>query len=296
MIWVLLTFLSASLLGIYDIFKKLSLNKNAVIPVLFLSSTVNAIIFIPFLLVAYFGDFSPQSLLNFGHLTLFDHLLFFIKSVIVGSSWLLAYYALKHLPITIVSPIRSSGPVWTILGALIIFGEKLSIWQWIGIFLTMFFYYLFGQVGQKEGISFRNNKWVIFMTISTIIGSISSLYDKYLINHYNRLAVQAYYHIYMVPLMFLLLMVLWYPKRHKERFEWRWSIPLIGICLTAADFIYFWALSFPGALIAVVSTIRRGSVIFSFSIGAIIFKDKNIKQKALVLLGILLGIVVIMLA
>lgn len=296
MIWVLLTFFSAALLGIYDIFKKLSLNRNAVIPVLFFSSLVNAIIFIPFLFLICLKVFTPLSLLNFGHLTFYDHMLFFIKSVIVGSSWLLAYFALKHLPITIVSPIRSAGPVWTILGALLIFGEKLSVWQWIGIFLTMFFYYLFGQVGQKEGISFKNNKWVLLMTISTIIGSISSLYDKYLINHYNRLAVQAYYHIYMVPLMFILLMVLWYPKRHKESFEWRWSIPLIGICLTAADFIYFWALSYPDALIAVVSTIRRGSVLFSFSVGAIIFQDKNIKEKAFVLIGILLGIIIIMLA
>lgn len=298
MVWVLLSVLSATLLGVYDIFKKISLIRNAVLPVLFFSTLINALLFTPVLYIAYFSDISQhQPLFQFGTLSTTDHLLFALKSVIVGSSWTLAYYAMKYLPITIVSPIRSSGPLWTLLGAVLIFGEKLTFWQWVGLSITLIFYYLFSQSGQKEGISFRKNRWIIFMTLSTLIGSVSSLYDKYLVAHYNRLAMQAWYHVYMVPLMFLLLMVVWYPTRHRyEKFQWRWSIPFISLCLTLGDFIYFWALSYTDSLIAIVSTIRRGSVIVSFSVGAMLFQEKNVLQKALILLGILLGIAIIVLS
>jgi bacterial/archaeal transporter family protein len=296
MIWILLAVLSAALLGIYDLLKKKSLDANAVIPVLFFSVLTSVLIFTPIALYAYNTEHNASSIFNFKNITLTAHLLFFIKSIIVGSSWTLAYFAMKNLPLTIVSPIRSSGPLWTLLGALIIFGEHLNLWQWIGLVLTIFFYYLFGLSGLKEGISFRTNKWVMYMTLATIIGSISSLYDKFLVANYNRLAMQAWYHIYMLPLMFMLLMFIWYPNRQKYTlFRWRWTIPLIGVCLTIADFIYFWSLSYPGSLIAIVSTVRRGSVIVSFSLGAIIFKEKNIKQKAFILLGILLGIAIIIL-
>lgn len=297
MVWVFLAILSALLLGVYDIFKKKSLVDNAVIPVLFFSSLTSALICLPIVLYAYFGDVPSDSIFYFRSLTLQAHVLIFIKSIIVGSSWTLAYFAMKHLPITIVSPIRSSGPLWTIIGALLIFGEVLTLWQWVGIAVTLFFYYLFTLSGKREGISFRSNKWVLFMTISTVIGSISSLYDKFLVHHYNRLAMQCWYHIYMVPLMLVLFFIIWYPKRKQySPFQWRFTIPLIGICLTVADFVYFWSLSHPDAMVAIVSTLRRGSVVVSFTLGALLFHEKNVKRKGLILIGILIGIAIIILA
>ena len=297
MIWVLLAVLSAVILGIYDLLKKKSLSGNAVFPVLFFSSLSSAVIFSPILLYSAFGHPSSGSLFYFGELTASVHLLFLLKSIIVTASWIFAYFAVKNLPLTIVSPIRSSGPLWTLLGGIFLFGEHLTLLQWTGLVITLFFYYLFSLSGLKEGISFKTNKWVLFMTLATLIGSISSLYDKYLIAHYNRLAVQAWFHIYMVPLIFTLLLLLWYPRRKTYTpFQWRWSIPLIGLSLTAADFMYYWSLSCPGSLIAIVSTVRRSSVIVSFSLGAVVFKEKNIRQKAVLLAGIMTGLILIILA
>jgi transporter family protein len=294
--WVILGVVSASLLGIYDIFKKFSLRDNAVLPVLFFSTLASAFIFTPILLVSHlnpglehhFWYIKPQSVPA--------HLYFMLKSLIVGSSWLLAYFAVKHLPITIVSPIRSSGPMWTLFGAILIFGETMNLWQWTGLAVTIGFYYLFSLSGKKEGISFRTNKWVMFMTLATVIGSISSLYDKFLVAHFDRIAMQCWFSVYMIPITAALMLFVWLPNRKKYTpFQWRYTIMLIGATLTIADFVYFWALSYPGALIAIISTVRRSSVIVSFSLGAIIFKEKNIKHKALILIGILVGIGLIIL-
>ncbi len=295
--WVLLAILSALLLGIYDIFKKWSLNDNAVIPVLFFSTLTGAIIFIPFLVYSHLNPGFSESIFYIKPQSAEAHFYFFIKSVIVSSSWLLAYYAMKNLPVTIASPISSSGPLWTLAGAIVIYGESMNYLQWIGLTITIVFYYWFSLAGRKEGISFKSNKWVLFMTLATLIGSASGLFDKYLIRHYDRLAMQCWYSIYMVPLTGLMLLFAGLTGKLKnDIFKWRYSIICIGLTLTISDLIYFLALSRPGSLISVISTARRSGVIVSFFLGALIFHERNIREKAFILIGIIVGLFVIALA
>lgn len=294
--WVFLAVISAFFLGVYDILKKKSLRDNAVLPVLFLSSLTSTLLFLPLILVSEcYPEVFSHHLLFVPEITWNQHLLIFIKSLIVASSWILAYYAMKHLPVTIVSPIRSTGPLWTLLGALMIFGERLNSMQWIGISLSLIFFYLFTLAGNKEGISFRNNKWVYFIIGATLIGSASGLYDKYLVRQVNNIAVQAWFSIYMIPVLLPLVYFVWY-KRIKitTQFQFRYTIPLIGITLTIADFCYFYALTDENSLIAIVSSLRRSSVLVTFLLGAVIFKEKNLLRKLWLLLGMMLGIILIL--
>jgi bacterial/archaeal transporter family protein len=296
--WAVLGVLSSVFLGVYDIFKKISLRDNAVIPVLFFATLTGALIFTPFVLGSLLlPEWASHQVWYIADVDAHAHLLFFAKSVIVASSWLFAYFALKHLPLTIATPIRASGPVWAMVGAILIFGERLTPLQWLGIAVAFVFYYIFSTAGKKEGINFGKNKWVLFMVLATIIGSGSALYDKYLTAHYDRLALQAYFSIYMVAVLLPILLLLWYPNRKKNTpFRWHFAIPLIGITLVAADFVYFYALSIPGSLISVISVLRRGSVLTSFLLGSIVFRsEKNKKLKGLILIGIALGIFIIML-
>jgi transporter family protein len=103
-------------------------------------------------------------------------------------------------------------------------------------------------------------------------------------------SVQAWCGLYIALLYAALTLVMWVPKRKVQIFSWRWSIVFISIFLSIADFCYFNALSQEGALLAVISLIRRGSVIVSFSLGALIFKERNIKSKALALCILLVGL------
>ncbi len=289
--WWLLAIISALFLGIYDVVKKVSVNNNAVLPVLLFSSLSGAIIFTPVLIASKVGIFTTDHLFYIPDITLKEHALLFLKSAIVVTSWIFSFFALKHLPLTIVSPIRATGPLWTLIGAIIIFSERLSFYQWVGIIITLTFFYLFSIAGKTEGISFRRNKWILFLILGTLFGAVSGLYDKYLLRQINRMAVQCYFTYYQVVLFVPLVMSIWWPVRKKSSaFVWRWSIPLIGLFLIIADFFYFYALHIPDSMISIVSALRRGSVIIAFSFGAILFKEKNIKTKALFLIGILIGI------
>lgn len=294
--WVIFGVVSLLALGVYDLLKKVSLNNNAVLPVLFFSTVASALLFVPPLVLSHtVAGFEQYDNFYIPSVSLKVHLLIIAKALIVVSSWILSFMALKNLPISIVSPIRSTGPVWTLLGAIVIYGETLTTLQWIGMMVALVFFYFFSIAGNKEGVDFKTNKWVWFIFLATLIGTFSTLYDKYLIAHYNRLAVQAYFSFYQVPIMLLVLWLFWYPKRKQlTPFQWRHAIPLIGIVLVLGDFAYFYALTYEDSLVSILSLLRRSSVIISFGVGAVLFKEKNILYKSLILLGIIAGIVLIM--
>ena len=280
--WLVLAFLSAALLGFYDVCKKYSLRGNAVIPILFLNTLFCSIIFLPMAFQTPFGGWKVQSYI-------------LLKACIVLSSWLLGYIGIKHLPITIVGPINATRPMLVLLGALLIFGERLNLWQWAGVMLAILSFCLLSRSGKKEGIDFRHNRWIFCIAGAAILGAISGLYDKYLMTTVGglglpRLTVQCWYNFYQAGIMGVMLLLLWWPGRKKSTpFQWRWSILLISIFLSLADYAYFYSLSLDGALISVVSMVRRSSVLVSFLLGALLFQEKNLQSKAIDLALVLLS-------
>lgn len=290
MMWAALAFASAALLGCYDFFKKVSLKDNAVLPVLFLNTLFSALIFLPFILLSRGGAIG-EGMLYVPSVGLQTHLFLMLKAVIVLSSWICGYFAMKHLPITIVSPIQATRPVMVLLGALLIFGEQLNLYQWIGVSVAIVSFFLLGKSGKREGIDFRRNKWIAFVVAAAVLGACSALYDKYLMSFLSPMLVQSWFNIYQSVIMAVIVMLLWYPTRKRTTpFKWRVSIPLISLFLGVADFCYFSALAEEGALIAVVSMIRRGSVLVSFAFGAMVLREKNLKSKMFDLLLILIGL------
>lgn len=297
MIWILLAFLSASLLGFYDVFKKQSLKENAVIPVLLLNTLFSSLIFVPFIWLSHTGQIAEGSMFFCQEYGWEGHKYIIIKSCIVLASWLLAYFGLKHLPLTIVGPINATRPVMVLVGAMIIFAERLNLWQWLGVLVALIGIELLKHTSKKEGINWFKDKWIYFVFLANVLGAISGLYDKYLMASpanggvgLNKMAVQGWYNIYQFFMMAAMLILLWWPTRKKTTpFHWHWSIPLISIFLSMADFVYFYALGLDGAMISVVSMVRRGSVIVSFLCGALIFHEKNLKAKAFDLLLVLLS-------
>jgi transporter family protein len=289
--WLALAFLSAFFLGCYDISKKKSVHANAIIPVLFLNTLFCTVLLTPLFLLSQFdSSFIKDTVFFIPSLTAEAHILTFLKSALVLSSWIFGYAAVKYLPLTITGPINATRPVMTLAGALLLFGERLNLYQWIGVALTIVSVFLLSATGKKEGLMFRHNKWILYMFISAVLGAASGLYDKYLMQLYNSTAVQFWYSFYQCILMLGILIILWHPKRaNTTPFRWRWNILLVSLFLTIADFVYFYALSESGAMISIVSMVRRGSVVISFAGGILFFHEKNLKGKLLDLILIIIG-------
>ncbi len=292
--WLSLAFLSALLLGAYDTCKKAALDNNAVIPVLLLNTLFCSLLFAPIILLSTFAPHTLQeTILYTPPADLRTHLHILLKACIVLTSWLFAYFATKHLPITIAGPIKASQPILTLIGALLIFGESLNLYQWIGVAIAIIAFILLSLSGKKEGINFSHNIWILFIILATVTGALSGLYDKYLMSHgFHRMTVLVWYSYYQLALMLIITLAIWYPKRaHTTPFKWRKSIFFISLFLVCADFVYFYALSYPQSMISIVSMVRRSSVVVSFIAGAIIFREKNIRSKAVDLLLVILGMI-----
>ena len=297
--WLILAFLSAALLGFYDSFKKKALEGNAVIPILFLNTLFSSLIFLPFIIVSYTTDALDGSLFHVASGGWETHKYIVLKSFIVLSSWILGYFGMKHLPLTIVGPINATRPVMVLVGALLIFGERLNIWQWLGVALAVISFFMLSRSGKKEGIDFKRDHWIWMIVGAALLGAVSGLYDKYLKASpadggvgLDKMIVQSWYNIYQCFMMGAMLLLLWWPNRKNTTpFRWHWCIVFISIFLSAADFVYFYSLSLPGAMISIVSMIRRGSVVVSFLFAALAFHEKNLKSKVVDLALVLLGMV-----
>ncbi|QBG47590.1 permease [Verrucomicrobia bacterium S94] len=298
--WIWLGLCSMLLLGLYDLSKKHALIDNAVLPTLFFSNLAGICLTVPIICFSrWFPEAAQTAGIYAAPLRPAAHGLLVLKSTIVASSWICAFFAMKHLPISIVSPIRASGPLWTLLGAVLLFGEMPSPLQWCGMALIFAGYFGFSVLGREEGIQFHRSLWVGLIFAATLIGTCSTLMDKWLIQRmdFEPMQVLVWYSLYNFIFFVIVNAVFWLPKREATTpFKWRWTVPMIGILLVLSDWVYFCAVKNPEALIVILSVLRRCSVLVGFFVGALLFKEVNRRKKSWVLLGIMIGVLLIILA
>jgi drug/metabolite transporter (DMT)-like permease len=302
--WIFLSIVSAILLGVYDSAKKWSVRDNAVPIVLLCSVSIGALIYLPLMIwSALSADTIASPFMVVKPMSWDRHGLVLSKSVLVGASWTFAFSSLKHLPLSIAAPIRATSPFWTILIAIVFFGERPSLIQWMGIAIVLMGFWRFTLVGRREGIHFTRNRWVALMIVATLLGACSSIYDKWLLQYagFEPVTMQAWFTVYLVPVM-VPLAIWWYrydrPSGGSDRgggeqpFRWRWSIALVSPLLILADWFYFVALSDPEAMVSIVSVVRRCSVVIALGFGAKALSEANFRAKsgcvALILIGVLM--------
>ncbi|MCQ2184399.1 MAG: DMT family transporter [Bacteroidales bacterium] len=282
--WVAYTILSAVLLGFYDVAKKRALRSNDVLWVLLVSCAFTALMLCPWL------EKGPAS----------HHLQLVCKAALVTASWIGGLVGMKYLPLTTVSTLKASRPMFVVLFSLLLFGERLNLWQSIGVLVVLLSIFLLSRSSRAEGVRFSHNKGVAAMTVSILAGVASALFDKYIMGHMEPLFVQSWTNIYITALLGIIIGIKYIAQKYCGReyaprpFKWDWYLPLIAVLITAADFLYFYALSLDGALLSVISLIRRGSVVVVFICGALLFHEHRIKEKAAVLGLMLAGVTLLM--
>lgn len=295
--WTVLAFISALCLGFYDVSKKIALRENRVIDVLTISICVSALFLsIPLILSRLCPEIMTDTHFYVPPMDKTAHAYTLLKSVIVLSSWIFGYISLKHLPISVVSPMQATRPMWTLIGALLIFQEHLNAWQWVGILLaigSIFVFSLGGHRNNRTKLNNQDNRYYIALALAILLGACSGLYDKYLMRQYDHNAVQVYYTFYQA----IMMLVTWAIINRKSQIINHKSIKKIGVIvmislfLIVSDNVYMLALRDPDSMIAVVSTIRRGGTVIGFTYGLLFLKETDSARKILCMVGILSGLV-----
>ena len=289
MSWTAWILLSSFFLALYDLAKKASVRNNAVLPVLLCSTCCGCVAFVTGVAVCgqlpeVFSSASGQAL---G--------LAAIKSVIVATSWVFTFYALRTLPITIATPIRASAPALVFIAAFFLYGEIPSWVQAVGMLAVFGGYFAFSWAGKHEGIDFFRSKAVWSAIAGAGFSALSSIWDKYVFQ--VRAApvetVQFFFQVGLVVVYAFILSGQRLLRLPHDRFDFRFTIPFVGILLAMADWLYFKGLAVPDAPISVGSLLRRFSVVITFVLGARFFHETNLRRKALALAAILAGVILL---
>ena len=283
--WTAWILASACFLAFYDLAKKASVRNNAVLPVLLCSTSFGCL--------AYVAGLAAS-----GHLNLVASAdgravtLAAIKSVIVATSWVFTFCALRTLPITIATPIRASAPALVFVAAFFLYGEIPTVVQAIGMLAVFGGYWAFSRAGKYEGIDFFRNRAVWLAIAGACCSALSSIWDKYVfqVKAVPVETVQFFFQVGLVLVYALLFAGQRLLRLAHDRFEFRPTIPLVGILLALADWLYFRGLAIPDVPISVASLLRRFSVVITFAVGAVFFHERNLRRKGLALLAILLGV------
>ena len=319
--------MSALCLGFYDVSKKRALQQGDVLTVLAGSVCISALVLcVPLLLSRLSPEMMKDTLFFVPKVDGRGHLLIFVKSCIVLSSWVFAYISVKYLPLSVVSPMQATRPMWTLIGAMLIFGERLNGWQWAGVVCALGSIFLFSLANKphKEirssdrtiedvphtsqptnnsnaghlNTSNSTRKYYLCLLLAILIGAGSGLYDKYMMRHYDHNAVQVYYTAYQA----LMMLVIWLCNLWKTRYASEGTshsiinrtlllpVACISLFLVLSDYVYMLALSDPSSMIAVVSTIRRGGTIIPFLYGILILREPNAGKKIACLTGVAIGL------
>ena len=293
MTWIALGLLAGLVLGTYDFLTKLALKEKTVLEVVFWCSILGALLWAPFL---FFPSEQAEALRGLGlypsPLTVAEQLVLLPKSVMMAATWILSYYSVKALPLSISAGVRASGPLWTAVGAVVLLSEQLAWWQWAGLAVSMGSYYLFSLIGKREGISFNRNGWVLCMLAATLLSSANALYDKHILAtlQMELAAVQAYSALQRGVIVALLLPWIFRTLEVASLFGRNWAVPAIAFAYVLAEFIYLTSVQSEDSLISVISVLRRTNLAMVFILSAIFLKEKFIKQKALAIGGVLVGI------
>ena len=276
--WIWLSLISACLLGLYDVCKKKALGTNSVLWVLLAATALSALFLSPFLKIG------PME----------DHLALMLKAVLVTTSWISGLIGMKYLPLTTVSTIKGSRPMFVVLFSILLFGEKLEVLQWVGVILALTAIVMLSVSSKKDVESEARLKGFIQMGISVLAGVASALYDKHIMTEMEPLFVQSWSNVYITVLLALCLLVQRVTTKDFKGFRWDWTLLLTAVLITASDCIYFYSLKAPGSMLSIISVVRRSSVIFTFIFGAMFFKEKNIREKAVALAIMLAGVALLL--
>ncbi len=297
-LWIFLALASAVCLGLYDVAKKFAVEKNAPLLVLCVSSLAGFGCLLPLFVLSRTGGISSASSLFVRELSGSEHALVFLKAAIVSSSWVCSFFAIQHLPISTAGPIRACSPVLTIFGAMLLFSEQPQPRQWLALILILSGTIGMALLGRKEGIRFEANRAISLLVCGMILGAGSGLFDKFLLQNaaIPPTSLQFWFTADNLVLQTGFVAIFWWPRRERQpRFRFTSFALAVGVLLVIADQFYFRALAQEGAMISIVSLVRRSNVLISLSVGGLLLKENFLRQKGAVVFLILGGLLLLLL-
>lgn len=289
---LLLAFVSALLIGGYEVARKAAVARDSAERMLVTATSAGALALLPAVLLSLLAPRLASELdLTVRWPTLHEHVLLLTKAALVSGVWICAYEAVRHLPISVAAPLRATAPILTLLGAIVLYAERPQPHEWAGMLIILAGYLGFAWLGPKEGIDYLRSPWVALLGFGLILSAASGLYDKYLLQAAKLppTTLQFWFLAYGAGLQWALLLARQHGQPSRP-FRIEPMALLAGLLLVLADQFYLRALAIPGSMVSLIALVRRASVLVSFTLGGLVFREKLLLQKVAPLTLIVLGL------
>lgn len=280
--WMLLVLVYGLLKGAREIVKKKCLERSSVMEVLFFYTLTGFLFLLPETGKALTVDTGmlPQ---------------IFLKSFIIFLAWMCSFMAIREMPVSFYGVLDLSRVLFaTFLGTMVL-GEKLSVFQMLGLPLVLTGLFMLrltqGKKAEKEEVKV---KYIVFSVLSCLLNAVSGLLDKVLMKDVTSAQLQFWYMLFLVLLYggFLLL--------KRQKINWsvlmkNYWIPILSIMFVIGDRALFIANGYPESKLTIMTLIKQSSCFVTILLGKLVYKEKNIRKKALCAAVILTGILIALL-
>ncbi|MBI2418797.1 MAG: EamA family transporter [Ignavibacteriales bacterium] len=289
--WFPIAFASALLSAASAVSQKKVLFKLDVLEFALVISVLNALLTVPFALMA---DYGTLNAMNVGAL--------FIKSALGAWSFLCVMYALKNMEISGALPLMALSPGIIALFAYFLLGDIMQPLQVGGLVMLLAGTYL---LEVKHGQSFfepfkvmARSQYHHYIFTALALFTVTSLLDKLLLGKYKMppmpfLVLQQFFYLLVIALVFIVKKGVGgvYKAFTYPREMWLW---LGAIALFTLGYRYSLILAVKIAPVAAVLGVKRISVFIAAVTGGRLFKESGLLKKALAAAIIVAGAILIM--
>ena len=280
MLWILFAFITAFALSTADALSKRAMTQSNE----YVIAWVREGYALPFIAIAFF--FIPIPNLD---TTFWISVLILLPLEI--TALILYVKAIKLSPLSITIPFMALSPVFIIVIAFFLLGERPDTSGFVGILLITIGTYLSNAKASNIGLlgpikAIANEKGSVLMVIVAVIYSITSTIGKIAVQHSSPIFFGFFYPLLLTVVLSMVVGVKGILPHVISRPV---TFLIIGIFTAIMILSHFLAISM--ADVAYVISIERTSLIFSVLYGRLIFKEINVTERLLGSILMLAGIV-----
>ena len=247
-------------------------------------STVLAVFnfFIVLVLLPYINFNFPLKMLAF----------IYIASVLATIAFLFVAKAVRHMDVSIVSPLMTFSPAIVVVLAFFILGEKVTFLQLFGILLLIIGSYVLESEshGTKKIFTktFKSN-YFYYIFLALILYGFCSIFDKFILRTVSPLTYIPIVQFF-IAINFIILICIFHNGfegiKHGVKSAGKW-IFLVAILVISYRLSYAQAVSM--TYVSLVIPIKRMSAFFATAVGGRVFHEKNLAQRILACVIMLIG-------
>jgi len=218
--------------------------------------------------------------------------LMYLASVFGSIAFLFVAKAVRHMDVSIVSPLMTFSPAIVVVLAFFILGEKVTSLQLFGIILLIIGSYVLEAEnhGTKKIFTktFKSN-YFYYIFLALILYGFCSIFDKFILRTVSPLTYIPIVQFF-IAINFIILICIFHNGfegiKHGVRSAGKW-IFLVAILVTSYRLAYAQAVSM--TYVSLVIPIKRMSAFFATAVGGKIFHEKNLTQRILACVIMLIG-------